>query len=129
VLGAFAVWAQDDQVAVRKPLEAYLQAQATGKSEYILQAFSPDANIMFVRDGKYSKMTRDEFASRFSGHPDADEAQRHRRIDFVQITSSAAIAKIVLDYPKVILTDYMQLLKIDGEWKIVNKIFNAQPKS
>jgi len=129
VLCACAVWAQGDQEAVRKTLQAYLQAQATGKGEYILQAFSPDARIMFVRDGKYSQMTRDEFAARFSGHPDADEAQRHRRIDSVQITGNAAMAKIVLDYPKVTLTDYMQLLKIDGEWKIVNKIFNAQPKS
>jgi hypothetical protein len=26
------------------------------------------------------------------------------------------------------LTDYMSLLKVDGEWKIVNKLFNAEPK-
>ena len=27
------------------------------------------------------------------------------------------IAEIVLDYPQVKFTDYMSLLKIDGEWK------------
>jgi len=27
------------------------------------------------------------------------------------------------------LTDYMSLLKVDGEWKIVNKVFNFEPKT
>lgn len=118
----------DEQEAVKKPLQLYILAHATGKGEYILQAFSPDAKIMFVRDGKYTQLTRDEFAARFSGKPEPDEAQRVRHIASIEITGSAATARIVLDYPNVTLTDYMSLLKIDGEWKIVNKIFNARPK-
>jgi hypothetical protein len=39
------------------------------------------------------------------------------------------MAKIVLDYPDALLTDYMSLLKIDGEWKIVNKIFTVDRKA
>jgi hypothetical protein len=38
------------------------------------------------------------------------------------------VGKIVLDYPNALITDYTSLLKIDGEWKIVNKIFTVQPK-
>lgn len=38
------------------------------------------------------------------------------------------MAKIVLDYPTARLVDYMSLLKIDGDWKIVTKIFYAEPK-
>jgi len=37
-------------------------------------------------------------------------------------------AKIVLDYPAVKFTDYMTLLKIDDEWKIINKTFYDEPK-
>ena len=117
-----------EEQAVRKPLEQYILAHATGKPEYILQAFSPEARILFVREGKITQFTRDEFAARFSGKPEPDEDKRVRRIANVEITGNAATAKIVLEYPKVTLTDYMSLLKIDGEWKIVNKIFNAQPK-
>ena len=117
-----------EEQAVRKPLEEYILAHATGKPEYILQAFSPEARILFVRDGKFTQFTRDEFAARFSGKPEPDEDKRVRRIANVEVTGNAARATIVLDYPKVTLTDYMSLLKIDGEWKIVNKIFNAQPK-
>ncbi len=45
----------------------------------------------------------------------------------VDITGTAAIAKIELDYPDVFFTDYMSLLKVDGEWKIVDKIFDRAP--
>jgi hypothetical protein len=127
VAGGVAV-GQDEQEGVRKPLNLYLLAHATGKGEYILQGFSPDAQIKFVREGKFTILTRDEFAARFNGKPADDEAKRKRRIAAVEITGNAATAKIVLDYPGVTLTDYMSLLKIDGEWKIVNKIFNAQPQ-
>ena len=44
----------------------------------------------------------------------------------IDITGTAAIAKVELDYPDVFFTDYMSLLKVDGEWKIVDKIFDRR---
>jgi hypothetical protein len=38
------------------------------------------------------------------------------------------VAKLTLTYPAVTFTDYMALLKIDGEWKLVNKMFHADRK-
>ena len=32
-------------------------------------------------------------------------------------------------YPTVTYTDYMSTLKIGNEWKIVNKVFYAEPKA
>jgi hypothetical protein len=92
------------------------------------KAFFADAKIMAFRDGKLVNLTVEEFASRFNGQPAADESQRKRRIDSVEITGNAGIGKIILDYPTVTFTDYMSLLKIDGTWKIVNKVFYAEPK-
>jgi len=117
-----------EEAAARVPLENYIKAHATGQSDYIRKAFHPAAHIMFFRDGKFQSLTVEEFASRFSGQPAADEAARKRRIESLDITGNAAVAKIVLDYPQVKFTDYMSLLKIDGEWKIVNKSFYAEPK-
>jgi hypothetical protein len=34
----------------------------------------------------------------------------------------------MLDYPKVRFTDYMVLLDVDGEWKIMSKVYNAEQK-
>jgi hypothetical protein len=120
-----------EEAAARVPLEHYLNAQATGNPEFIRKAFFSEARIMAFRDGKLLNLSVEEFASRFNGKPAADEAQRKRRIDSLDITGNAAVARIVLDYPTVKFTDYMSLLKIDGEWKIVNKSFHgeAKPKS
>ena len=121
--------ASEAEAAARVPLESYINAHATGNPEFIRNAFFPGAKIMAFRDGKLLNLTVDEFASRFSGKPAADESQRKRRIDSLDITGNAGVARIVLDYPDTTLTDYMSLLKVDGEWKIVNKVFTAEPKA
>lgn len=118
-----------DAAAARVPLESYINAHATGNPEYIRKAFLPDAKIMAFRDGKLLNLSVEEFASRFSGKPAADESQRKRRIDSLDITGNAGVARIVLDYPDATLIDYMSLLKVNGEWKIVNKVFNVEPKA
>ena len=121
--------AEAEADAARIPLENYINAHATGNPDYVRKAFLPEAKIMAFRDGKLLNLSVEEFASRFGGKPAADESQRNRRIDSLNITGNAGVARIVLDYPETTLTDYMSLLKVNGEWKIVNKVFNAEPKA
>ncbi len=123
------VWAEStEDAAVRQTLNYYLQGHATGNGDFQRKAFHPEAKLFWIRDGKFTQRTSEEFAAGFNGKPAPDEAQRKRSIESVDITGNAAVAKIVLDYPSVRFTDYMSLLKIDGEWKIVNKTFVAEPK-
>src|SRR5688572_30325459 len=117
--------------AVRVPLENYIKAHATGDPEFAKKAFHTEGNMIWIRDAKYTIETFDSFIKRaFTGKPAADEEKRKegRRIEAVDISGNAAVARIVLDYPSVKFVDYMTLLKIDGEWKIVNKSFYAEPK-
>jgi hypothetical protein len=117
-----------EDVAARVPLENYFKAHATGNPEFIRKAFLPEARVMAFRDGKLLNLSSEEFASRFNGKPAPDEAQRQRRIESLDISGNSAIAKLVLDYPAVRFTDYMSLLKINGEWKIASKVFYSEPK-
>jgi hypothetical protein len=126
---SLAAHAQDETAAARVPLETYIKAHATGDGDFIRKAFHPDAKVVSVRDGKLQSLTAEEFAKRFSGKPAPDEDKRVRRIESMEVVGSAGFGKIVLDYPNVTFVDYMQLLKIDGEWKIINKSFNATPKA
>jgi hypothetical protein len=117
------------EAEARVPLDNYIQGHATGNGDFMRKAFHTDAKIMAFRDGKMMNLTAEEFASRFNGKPAADEAQRKRRIEHVEITGNAGVGKIVLEYPTVTFTDYMSLLKVGDEWKIVNKVFYAEPKA
>jgi len=113
---------------VKVPLNNYLQGHITGNPEFILKAFYKDARIMAFRGDKISNLSVEEFSGFFKGKVADDESQRKRKIESIDISGNAAIAKITLDYPTIKFTDYMTLLKIDGEWKIVNKSFYAEPK-
>jgi hypothetical protein len=113
---------------VREAIQYYFQAHATGNGEYLREAFHPVANLYFVRDNELAQYTLEEYIALFDGTPGEDEDQRIRSIDNIEISGNAAIATITLDYPNGIYTDYMSMLKIDGQWKIVNKTFYIDPK-
>ena len=120
-----------EKEAVKVPLENYIKAHATGDPEFARKAFHTEGNMTFIRDGKYISETFDAFIKRaFTGKPAADEEKRKegRKIEAFDVNGNAAMAKIVLDYPNVKFVDYMTLLKINSEWKIVNKSFYAEPK-
>lgn len=118
----------DEKAAVRVPLENYLKGHATGDGEFFRKAFHTEGNLIWIRDGKYTTRSFAEYIAGASGKPAADEAKRKRWIESVDIAGNAAVAKIILDYPTVMFVDYMSLLKINGEWKIINKSFYAEPK-
>jgi hypothetical protein len=126
--GAKALADEKEKAAARVPLENYLKGHATGDPEYMKKAFHTEGKLIFIRDGKYTTRTFEEYIGGMGGKPAPDEAQRKRWIESVDIAGDAAVGKIILDYPSGKFTDYMTLLKIDGEWKIVNKSFHLDRK-
>lgn len=118
----------DEDTAARKPLEAYLQGHASGEAAHMRQAFLPTAHIEGIRDGKFLSWTAEEYIAGFTGKPAADEPQRKRWIDRVDVSGDAAMARVTLDYPTGTFTDYFVLLKVDGEWKIANKVWTRAAK-
>lgn len=124
-----AKWLPNETEAeVRAALEHYLLGHATGDGAHFRAVFHPDSKLYFNRDGKFSMRTSEDYIAGAAGKPAADEAQRTRRIVSVDVTGDAAVAKVELNYPNALLTDYFTLLKVDGKWMIMNKIFNSQPK-
>ncbi len=90
-----------EETGVRQALEHYLRGHATGQGENFRKAFHPDAKLFAIRDGKYWQLTSEEYIARAPGKPAADEAQRKRTIEAIDISGNVAVAKIVLDYPEV----------------------------
>lgn len=117
-----------EETAVRQAIEHYFRGHATGQGEHFRKVFHPEAKLFAVREGKFWQLTSEQYIARAPGKAPADEAQRKRSVESVDVSGNAAIAKVVLDYPEVKFTDYMSLLKIDGEWKIINKTFYSEQK-
>lgn len=118
-----------DEAGVRGALGLYLQGQATGNAEFYRRAFHPNARLSGVRDGRPEERTLAEYLALQSGRPAADESQRKRTISSVVVTGDAAVATILLDYPRALTTDHMSLIRSGGEWLIVHKLYNVASKA
>src|SRR5688500_19321603 len=119
-----------DEAAVRAALQHYIQGHATGAGAHMRIAFHPAARLFWSSADTLATRTSDEYIARMPGKPAADEASgvRKRRIEDIDVTGNAAVGKIVLDYPDAYIVDYMSLLKTNGQWKIINKIFMTEMK-
>ncbi|HWA14925.1 MAG TPA: nuclear transport factor 2 family protein [Gemmatimonadales bacterium] len=115
-----------EEAAVRAALQHYVNGHASGIKGEFKAAMHEQGIMYFVRDGALALRTFPDYYAGPDGKPAEDEARRKRRIEFVDVSGNAAAGKITLEYPDVILTDYMALLKVDGAWRIVAKSFHAE---
>ena len=124
---AAAVVPGEDQAAdlaeIREVIGYYFEGHATGEGSHFAKAFHPEAKLFWVSEGQLRQRTSAEYISRASGTPPADEAERKRRIVNIDISGTAAIVKVELDYPGALIYDYMSMLKAEDGWKIINKTF------
>jgi hypothetical protein len=116
-----------DEQGVRAAINQYFKGHSTGNGDEMRKAFLPTAHIEGNRDGKFVSWTVDDYCSRFTGKPANDEASRKRTIDGVDVSGTAAMAEATLVHGGTTFTDYFVLLKVNGEWKIANKVYASRP--
>jgi Putative lumazine-binding len=112
-----------DRHAVETTIGHYFRAGDTASSSELRQAFHPAAMMFFVKDGALAGVSQPEWWAR----SDADKspvAALSRRIPAVDVAGDVAFAKVISVYPAHRFEDYMSLVKIDGRWWIVGKIFH-----
>ena len=118
-----ARWA--DEAAIRQTVQYYFDGGKNRDSLTLRKAFHPEARMLFAREGKLVVVPIGEYITRVGseslkpGEVDSTE----RKVVSVDVVGDAAVAKLELKRPNAVLTDYMSLLKVDGRWLIVNKIF------
>ncbi|HYP50768.1 MAG TPA: nuclear transport factor 2 family protein, partial [Pyrinomonadaceae bacterium] len=124
--------AVEEKQAVETTLKTFMLSPKTGHTDLLPQPLLREGNQKYVENNKYSSKTYPEFLIKFAevrkGKPAADDANRKRTIESIEISGNAAIAKIIADYPDVKYFEYLALLKIGDEWKIVNNVFYGEPK-
>ena len=118
---------QSEEAGVRAAVDQYFKGHATGNADEMRKAFLPSAHIEGIRNGTFTSWTAEEYSSRFTGKPAADEAGRKRTIDTVNVSGDAAMVRATLIHGPTTFTDYFVLLKSGGEWKIANKVYSSRP--
>lgn len=116
--------AQNDEAGARACLENYM----SGEADRVDKAFHPSASMKYIDilTGEFKDVPIADFLARVR----ANTTKSERKIEVValNIEGNAANGKIKIETDKVIMYDYMNMLKINGEWKIVSKIFSRLNK-
>jgi hypothetical protein len=114
----------NDENAVKTCLEHYM----SGDAGRMAIAFHPSATMKYIdaQSGEFKDVPIADFIARVKANP----SNTDRKIEIVSmnVEGNAAQAKIRIETDKVILFDYMNLLKTGNEWKIVSKIFSRKNK-
>ncbi len=120
----------NDREAVKAVLENFVSAYVTDDAEIMRKAFRSDGAMIGYSTRNKALVTRngEEFMKGFTRQPAADEVQRKRTFEILDITNNGAVAKVILDYPTWDGVDYLSLAKIDGEWKIISKSWHGLVK-
>ena len=117
-----------EEPAVRETVNNYLHGLKFNDVDSLKKAFFPEAKLYFVkRDNTLGQLTQEQWYKGFAQSAGQEE-KGDLQITEVDITGNAASVKVVEVYEKSKYTDYLSLLKFTDGWKIVNKIYVAQPK-
>jgi len=121
-ISTLSVNAQTEKEKIKKPLLDYIEGTANGEPDRLKRAFHPDFNLYFVKNDSVNAWSGKGYISNVK---QGRKSNRIGKIISVDFANDAAIAKIEIDMPdrKRLYTDYLMLLKVKGEWKIIHKSF------
>jgi len=116
-----------DYAAVEQAVQYYFDGLDTNDPALLKKAFYSEAQLMAIRNGSYSETPFENWIKNF-GPKKPSGGDKLYEIMHLDVAGTAALVKTHLEYPNVTYYDYLALLKIDGNWKIVNKSYHAIPK-
>ncbi len=115
-----------DQIAVEGVIQNYFDGWLTGDTTLVGSAMHKSCHLKFVRDGSVSIRNRTQYLSGFKPRPRL--ANSEGRIISIDITRTAAEAKIELETETRLFTDYFNLLKEGDRWYITDKVSTSITK-
>lgn len=102
----------------------FVKSVAEGDSKYARELFTNEAVLFGYLDGKLEHGSIEQFYKNVDTVGGGDDFKA--RIDVVDIEESLAVVRVLEEKwgGRIDFTDYLLLLKMDGEWKCVAKAYN-----
>ncbi len=112
-----------DHGLIEKTIQFYLDGAKSGKGIEMQPAFHPDATVFgYIGDDLFAGPIRKLFDWNDDNGPATELKAEITRID---IAGTVATVHLELDnWTGHKFTDLFTLLKVDGTWKIMNKVFH-----
>jgi hypothetical protein len=112
--------------AVIHACNQYISSLAKADRDELEKAFHDDATMTgYFLDGTLFKGSHRGLHAYYDAHGPAGDKLK-ARCDVLAITPTTAVVRIDMDgTPDNPYTDFHTLLKVDGQWKIMHKVFHA----
>ena len=114
----------DDFEAIQNVITVYFEASYYKKVDALRCAFHPDAHIAGMIGDKYVDLTVDQFMDRVSKQ--GTDYPLDKSIRAISISGNIAQADVHVLVGEMWFTDFLSLIKIDGQWLIRHKAFTAE---
>ncbi len=110
---------------LREVVQNYFEGYQHAKVELIQKAFHPDTRLLSVDAGKLDRTEMKDWLENLKDRSTRRDIRKGSlKILSVDSTEYAATIKLKLTFTTMEFTDYLSLLKIDGTWIIVGKIYH-----
>lgn len=110
--------------AVQEAAMKFVKSVAEGNSKYARELFTDDAVLFGFLDGKLEHGSIKQFYHNVDTVSGGETFKA--RVDVVAVEETLAVVRVLEEGwgDRIDFTDYLLLLKINGEWKCVAKAYN-----
>ena len=110
--------------AVQEAAQKFIRSVAEGNSQYAKELFHEEAVLFGFLDGKLEHGSIEQFYHNVDTVGAGDNFKA--RLDVISIEETVAVVRVLEEKwgGRIDFTDYLLLLKINGQWKCVAKAYN-----
>lgn len=121
----------DERKAIEEAIRTYLDGLYEGDADKLAQVFHPTSALTWEEKGEVKIWPREEWLQAVRARPSPRAKGLARDDEILSIDQSSpgtAFVKLRCQIPPRYFTDYLNLIKVEGRWQIVQKIFATQTR-
>ncbi|WP_083847960.1 nuclear transport factor 2 family protein [Cecembia lonarensis] len=119
---------EEEKAAIAKTIQLYFDGMMERDRTKLDQAFDPSARLIGYRGETFTVTPYEEWASGTARGEKRNPADFSNHLIEVEVKGYTALAKTELYWPGIYYYDYLTMVKIDGDWKIVHKTWYEEKR-
>lgn len=120
-----------DRTAIEQTIQTYFDGLYEGDADKIASVFHESSALTWEQEGKISILPRDAWLKLVRERPSAKSKGLARDDGILMLDQSGpttAFVKVKCQIPPRYFLDYLNLIKSDGKWVIVQKIYSVESR-
>lgn len=121
---------QQEVNSILAVIQSYFDMLYTADGQAAEQLFYADAHVQSLSQEVVVSIDREAFKQRMAGRPvpaDRHESRDEQLLHLDFASPTCAHVKLRSTMLDTLFIDYLTLLKSHGQWRIISKVFHAEP--